>query len=102
VPDLVFEKRIRKSAFAIVGIAEMKRRPGSKQSAMKDERFLDKEGLRKKLSLPSTRNVDEMMRSKRIPYLRLGHRTVRFDWPKVEKALARLEVKEVGRIEEAA
>jgi hypothetical protein len=67
-----------------------------------DQRFLDKEQLRKMLSLPSTRGVDELMRTKRIPFLRLGHRTVRFDWPKVEKALARFEVKEAGRIEKAA
>jgi hypothetical protein len=68
----------------------------------KEDRFLDKEQLRKKLSLPSTRGVDELMRTKRIPFLRLGHRTVRFDWPKVEKALGRLEVKEAGRVETAA
>ena len=61
------------------------------------QRFLDKEQLRRRLNLLSTRKVDEMMREKRIPFLRLGHRTVRFDWPKVEKALERCEVKEVGR-----
>ena len=57
------------------------------------QRFIDKEQLREKLNLPSTRGVDELMQTKRIPFLRLGHRTVRFDWPKVEKALARFEVK---------
>jgi hypothetical protein len=67
-----------------------------------DPRFLDKKQLRERLSLPSTRAVDELMRAKRIPFLRLGHRTVRFDWPKVEKAIARLEIKEAGRIEKAA
>jgi len=60
-------------------------------------RFLNKEQLREKLNLVSTRNVDELMRTKRIPFLRLGHRTVRFDWPKVEKALTRFEVQEAGR-----
>ena len=70
--------------------------------AVYEQRFIDKKELRKRLSLPSTRAVDEMMRTKRIPFLRLGHRTVRFDWPKVEKALARFEVKEAGRIEKAA
>jgi hypothetical protein len=67
-----------------------------------EERFLNKEQLREKLNLVSTRNVDQLMRTKRIPFLRLGHRTVRFDWPKVEKALARFEVREVGRMETAA
>jgi hypothetical protein len=33
-----------------------------------------------------------------IPYLKLGHRTLLFDPQKVEKALARFEVKEVGAI----
>lgn len=61
-----------------------------------EQRFLDKEGLRAKLNLVSTRQVDELMQNKRIPFLRLGHRTVRFDWPKVEKALARFEVKEAA------
>lgn len=68
----------------------------------KEDRFLDKEQLRERLRLTSTRGVDELMRTKRIPFLRLGYRTVRFDWPKVEKALDRLEVKEAGRIEKAA
>jgi hypothetical protein len=41
--------------------------------------------------------VDELVRKRKIPYLRLGHRTLRFDWPKVQAALERFEVKEVGR-----
>ena len=74
----------------------------AKKKQNTERRFLDKEGLRAKLNLVSTRQVDEMMQNKRIPFLRLGYRTVRFDWPKVEKALARFEVKEAGRIEKAA
>jgi hypothetical protein len=65
---------------------------------MRDKiRFLNKEQLRRRLNLPSTRSVDELIRNKRVPVLRLGHRTVRFDWPKVEAALGRLEAKEAGR-----
>ena len=37
------------------------------------------------------------MRKRKIPYLTLGHRTVRFFWPAVEKALAKLEIKAVGQ-----
>ena len=77
---------------------QLRKRPGPVAAlALFEQRFIDKKELRKRLSLPSTRAVDEMMRTKRIPFLRLGHRTVRFDWPKVEKALERCEVKEVGR-----
>jgi hypothetical protein len=34
--------------------------------------------------------------SGKIPFLKFGYRTMRFDPVKVEKALARFEVKEVG------
>ncbi|MCX6968080.1 MAG: excisionase family DNA-binding protein [Verrucomicrobia bacterium] len=43
------------------------------------------------------RGVEEMMRRRKIPFLKLGHRTVRFDWTAVEKAVARLEYKAVGQ-----
>ncbi len=61
------------------------------------EGFLSKEELRAALNLPSTRMVDEMMRKRRIPYIKLGHRTVRFSLSKVMTALGRLEVNAVGR-----
>jgi hypothetical protein len=54
--------------------------------------LLTKEQLAERINAPSTKLVDELMRARKIPYLRLGHRTVRFDWPKVQVALARLEV----------
>ena len=59
--------------------------------------FLTKEQLREALNLPSTRMIDELVRKRKIPVIRLGHRTVRFDLVKVEAALDRLEFKEVGR-----
>jgi excisionase family DNA binding protein len=43
------------------------------------------------------RVVEEMMRRRMIPYLSLGHRTVRFHWPSVEKAIGKLEHKAVGQ-----
>jgi hypothetical protein len=58
--------------------------------------FLDKEQLRVLLNLPSTRMIDELMRKKKIPFLRLGHKTVRFEWKKVKAALERFEFKAVG------
>ena len=59
--------------------------------------LLDKEALRKKLSLVSTRGVDELARKRKIPVVRLGHRTVRFSWPKVQAALEKLTVNEIGK-----
>ncbi len=73
---------------------------GGKTTKLKENEnadFLTKEALRIKLDLPSTRMVDELMRKRKIPYVKLGHRTVRFTWPKVEAALAKLEIREVGR-----
>ena len=32
----------------------------------------------------------------KIPFFKIGHRTMRFDPEKVERALARFEIKEVG------
>ena len=57
--------------------------------------LLDKKQLAARLNLPSTRMVDQLMRKRKIPYLVLGHKTVRFDWRKVEAALQKLEVREV-------
>jgi hypothetical protein len=59
--------------------------------------WLTKEGVRARLGLPSTRIVEEMMRKRKIPFVKLGHKTVRFHWPNVEAALAKLEIHEAGR-----
>ena len=58
--------------------------------------LLSKEGLRKRLGLDSIRGVDELVRRRKIPVVRLGHRTVRFSWPHVQAAIAKLTVKAVG------
>lgn len=60
-------------------------------------KLLTKKQLKEVLNLPSTRMIDELMRRRNIPYLRLGHRTVRFELTAVEKALSKLEVREIGR-----
>ena len=64
--------------------------------AMTDLRLMTKEELRAALNLPSTRMVDELVRKRKIPVIRLGHRTVRFNLAKVAAALERLELKAVG------
>lgn len=53
--------------------------------------LIDKEELRRRLNLPSIRMVEELMRKRKIPYVRLGHRTVRFSWQKVLTAINTLE-----------
>jgi hypothetical protein len=60
------------------------------------ERLLSKEEIRQKLNLISIRGVDELVRRRKIPVVRLGHRTVRFSWPAVEAALKRLTIKEIS------
>lgn len=59
--------------------------------------WLTKEQLRDALNLPSTRMVDELVRRRKIPVLRLGYRTVRFDLAKVQAALEKLELKAIGQ-----
>lgn len=59
--------------------------------------FLTKEELRGALNLPSTRMVDELVRRRKIPVIRLGYRTLRFDLAKVILAVERLELKAVGQ-----
>ena len=58
--------------------------------------YLNKLELAAKLGI-TRRGVEELMRAHKSPYLALGHRTVRFFWPAVEKALARLEHKAIGQ-----
>ena len=64
---------------------------------MGDSQMLTKEQLRAELNLPSTRMVDTMMRKRVIPFITLGHRTVRFERAAVEKALSKVETHEAGR-----
>ncbi|MES2569472.1 MAG: hypothetical protein V4710_05390 [Verrucomicrobiota bacterium] len=49
----------------------------NRQSSEREGELIDKEELRRRLSLPSTRMVDQLVRRRKIPFLRLGHRTVR-------------------------
>jgi len=45
----------------------------------------------------SPRTLDAWMAQKRIPFLRLSARLIRFDLERVTAALGRFEVREVGR-----
>jgi excisionase family DNA binding protein len=58
--------------------------------------YLNKAELAAALGM-TKRGVEELMRTRKIPFLALGHRTVRFEWEQVRKALARFEMKAVGQ-----
>ncbi len=58
-------------------------------------RLLSKREIAARLNV-SERTVDNLLAKKIIPRLRLSPRMNRFIWPRVEAALARYEVKEVG------
>jgi excisionase family DNA binding protein len=56
--------------------------------------LLNKAQLRERLNL-GPRSVDELIRTRKIPVIRMGHRTVRFSWPDVEAALEKLTVRAI-------
>ena len=58
-------------------------------------RLLSKRQLASLLGV-SERTIDGFVAERRIPRLRLSARLTRFSLPKVEAALARYEVKEIG------
>lgn len=58
--------------------------------------YLNKLELAERLGL-TRRGVEELMRRRKIPFLTLGHRTVRFFWPAVERALSKFEHRAVGQ-----
>ena len=57
--------------------------------------YLNKMELAGELGLKK-RGVEELMRLHKIPFLAIGHRTVRFHWPSVQKALTKFETKAIG------
>ena len=63
---------------------------------MPTETLLTKEELRQRLNVPHVRIVENMTRAKKIPVVKLGHRTLRYNWTKVQAALEKLTVREVG------
>lgn len=63
-------------------------------SAVNDPALLKRRQLAKAVNV-SVRTVDNWQKQKRIPFLKLGIRCVRFHLPSVLTALKRFEVKEV-------
>jgi excisionase family DNA binding protein len=69
---------------------------GYKMSFMTTEKsLLTKKELADRLNI-TERVVQFLVRTRRIPVVRLTGKTHRFSWPKVEEALANYEVKAVG------
>jgi excisionase family DNA binding protein len=58
------------------------------------ESLPDKQAVAKRYGV-STRTVDRWIAERRIPFLKLGKRCLRFRWEAVEKALSRFGVEEV-------
>jgi len=54
------------------------------------------EQLEREIGIP-IRTIRTLMQARRIPFLRLGRRTLYFDVQKVRDALDRFEVKAVGQ-----
>lgn len=64
------------------------------ESAANDPALLKRPQLARAISV-SARTVDAWQKQKKIPFLKLGTRCVRFHLPSVLAALRRFEVKEV-------
>lgn len=58
--------------------------------------LLTKDELARKLKL-KRRGVETLVARKAIPVIRVSGRCVRFSWKAVQEALAKFEIKEVGR-----
>jgi hypothetical protein len=68
--------------------------PGS--CAYLGRHFLSKQQLAFSIGV-SPRTIDNWMAQRRIPFIRTSARLIRFDLNRVKTALARYEIKEVGR-----
>ena len=55
--------------------------------AMNEPHYLTKQQLADHLGAKSTRLIDQLVRKKIIPVIRLGHRSLRFELPKVIAAI---------------
>lgn len=79
----------------------MKRRPKFNPrptipNGTKLDQLETKEEIAKRLKL-TRRGVECLLARRLIPVIRISRRCVRFSWEAVKAALAKLEVKEIGR-----
>jgi predicted DNA-binding transcriptional regulator AlpA len=61
-----------------------------------DEQLLKKQDIAQRCRL-SLRTIDRWVNERKIPYLNLDKRTVRFRWGDVKRVIDRLAVKEVTK-----
>lgn len=66
-----------------------------RHEAEDQERLLTKRELARKLNLPSTRSIDELVRRKALPVIRFGWRTLRFSPRAIELAIEKLTVRSI-------
>jgi len=59
------------------------------------KQLLDIKQLSRQLGRP-IRQIRGFVQGRKIPFLKLGHRSLLFDATKVEKALAKYEIREIG------
>jgi hypothetical protein len=64
------------------------------QLADQDQYLLDKVQLAERLNL-KVRGVEWLVKQRRIPAMRIGHKILRFSWPRVLRALQKFEQREV-------
>jgi len=60
------------------------------------DQLLDKKQLAERLNL-HVRGVESLMKARKIPFMRVSNKIVRFSWPRVEAALAGYEIKAIGK-----
>ena len=58
--------------------------------------YLTKEEVAQRLGL-KRRGIEAMMARRVLPFIRLSHRCVRFDWVKVQEEIGKFEVKSASQ-----
>jgi len=58
--------------------------------------ILNKQELATRLGL-TQRGIESLVKSRKIPVLRISSKVVRFSWPAVERALSAYEVKAIAK-----
>jgi excisionase family DNA binding protein len=64
-------------------------------TVMNESKLVDVKGLSEQTGLPE-RTIRSMVHDRKIPCLKLGHRTLRFDPPKVRQALQKFEISAIA------
>ena len=67
-------------------------KPNTSLIPTNDANWLTKKQLAARIGV-GDRCLDALVASGKIPFMKLGHKTLRFCWPRVEAALAKFEVK---------